>query len=235
MNDTPVADGRDLTVQGLEDPFGDDPNGNAEFLAFGDGESYQQEQMSAHRPKYGGGSMRAGSAVPVTPSGWLQAAAMSLTSTSPHDVRGPLLMLMQWQKHSEARTCHDYGVRYLTIWCGRVKQRPRREVIEAAVADALALVYWGRERHGGKRLHLPTVEQRRVELKVDKGRYAMYRSLMESVYSLRLREARLRFRIITHHRPTRNTDYRARGIKNSSLWIKSHAAPGPVILINVGS
>jgi hypothetical protein len=104
--------------------------------------------------------------------------------------------------------------------------RPRPAVIEAATVDALALVFWGRCRRG-----MPTIEDRRVELHVDKGRYAEYRALMERVFKRRLSEAATRYKTISHYHPALHTDSRANGFAGSSQWLKAHEKPGAILTL----
>jgi hypothetical protein len=230
--DTPVAEGRELTIPGLDDPDSDHPDGDVEFLAFGDADDFRPERMDAFRctTHTAAGNLSyhadrpAGAHIPSTSSGWVQAASLSFLSASPYDVRSPMLALMRWQQESAMQPCLTYGVHYLSTWCQRASQRPRQEVIEAAVSDALMLVYWGRMKRASKRnpVAIPTVEQRRVTLKVDKGRFERYRNLMETVFLQRLTEARSLYQRASHYQRVQNTDYRAKGFINQSLWIKSH-------------
>jgi hypothetical protein len=230
--DVLVAEGRELTVPGLDDPDPDSPEGQAEFLLFGDADDCRPERMNAFRCATRTASSNlsyhadrpAGAHIPSTGSGWVQAAALSFISSSPHDVRGPVLALIRWQQGSALQPCLTYGVHYLAAWCQRAKQRPRREVIEAAVSDALMLVYWGRMKRSSKRnpVAIPTVEQRRVMLKVDKGRFERYRNLMESVFQQRLAEANARYQCVSHYQRQQNADYRAKGFRNHPLWIEAH-------------
>ena len=92
--------------------------------------------------------------------------------------------------------------------------------------DALALVYWGRCRRG-----MPTIEERRAELRVDKGLYAGYRNLMADVFKRRLSEAATRYKASSYCQPRRNVDYLANGFASSSLWLKAHASPGFVLTL----
>lgn len=237
--DTVAADGRELTVMGLDTPDGNPVEPEPEFLAFADGATFRPEAMAVHScltvTASGNWSYHAdkptGSHLPVTGSEWVQSAALSLTGTSPHDVRPHLLALMQWETGSAIEPCLRYGRAYLRVWCDRMGQRPRPAVIEAAVVDGLALVFWSRFKRGteGSPVSVPTVEERRDELKTDKTRYGEYRALMARVFKRRLSEAATRYKTISHYRPIKNTDYRANGLAGSSLWIEAHNVPSPVI------
>ena len=177
------------------------------------------------------GDTQQGDHVPPQPSEWARAASLGFLRVSRHDVRPHLLALMRWEVGSAIEPCLSYGRRYLRVWCGRMGQRPRPAVIEAATVDALALVFWGRFKRGtdGNPVSVPTVEERRVELNVDKTRFAEYRALMVKVFKRRLSEAATRYKTISHYRPIKNCDYRANGLAGSSLWIESHNMPSPVI------
>ena len=172
------------------------------------------------------GDREAGEHVPAQRSEWRQSAALSLSAVSPHDVRPHLLALMRWEWAGAIEPCLVYGRNYLRVWCGRMRQRPRPAVVEAATLDALALVFWGRSRRG-----MPTIEDRRVELGVDKGRFADYRNLMTTVFKRRLSEAATRYKAVGHYRPVRNTDYRAKGFPDGSLWVDAHAVAGRVLTL----
>ena len=232
--ETVAADGRELTVRGLDTPDGNPVEPEPEFLAFADGAAFRPEAMAVHScltvTASGSWSYHAdkpaGSHIPVTGSDWARSAALSLTGTSPHDVRPHLLALMQCETGSAIEPCLRYGRAYLRAWCSRRGQRPRPAVIAAATLDALALAFWGRRRHG-----MPTIEERRAELRVDKGRYADYRALMVTVFERRLSEATTRYKTISHYRPMKTADYRANGLAGSSLWIKAHAMAGPVLTL----
>lgn len=172
------------------------------------------------------GDAQQGDHVPPQPSEWARAASLGFLRVSRHDVRPHLLALMRWEVGSAIEPCLSYGRRYLRVWCGRMGQRPRPAVIEAATVDALALVFWGRCRRG-----MPTIEDRRVELHVDKGRYAEYRALMERVFKRRLSEAATRYKTISHYQPARHADHRANGYADSSLWLKEHEKPGAILTL----
>lgn len=229
--ETIAADGRELTVRGLDSPDGNPLEPEPEFLAFADGAAFRPEAMAVHScltvTASGSWSYHtdkpAGSHIPVAGSDWVRSAALSFTGASPHDVRPHLLALMQWETGSAIEPCLRYGRAYLRVWCDRMGQRPRPAVIEAATLDALALAFWGRRRHG-----MPTLEERRVELRVDKARYADYRALMVRVFEQRLSEAATRYKTISHYRTIKTTDYRANGFAVSSLWLKANESPGNV-------
>ena len=172
------------------------------------------------------GDGQQGDRVPPQPSEWARAASLGFLRVSRHDVRPHLLALMRWEVGSAIEPCLSYGRRYLRVWCGRMGQRPRPAVIEAATVDALALVFWGRCRRG-----MPTIEDRRVELHVDKGRYAEYRALMERVFKRRLSEAATRYKTISHYHPALHADHRANGFTGSSLWLKVHEMPGAILTL----
>jgi hypothetical protein len=172
------------------------------------------------------GDAPSGDHIPPQRSEWAQAASLSLTGASPYDVRPHLLALMRWEWAGAIEPCLVYGRNYLRVWCGRMRQRPRPAVIEAATLDALALVFWGRSRRG-----MPTIEHRRVELGVDKGRFADYRNLMATVFKRRLSEAATRYKAISHYQRTPTTDYLANGFAGSSLWLKKHEYPGAVLTL----
>ncbi|WP_027484700.1 hypothetical protein [Rhodanobacter sp. OR87] len=232
--ETIAADGRELTVRGLDSPDGNPLEPEPEFLAFADGATFRPEAMAVHScltvTASGSWSYHtdkpAGSHSPVAGSDWVQSASLSFTGTSPHDVRPYLLALMRWEVGAAITPCLRYGQAYLRVWCDRKGQRPRPAVIAAATLDALALAFWGRRRQG-----MPTIEERRVELRVDKGRYADYRALMVTVFEQRLSEAAGRYKAISHYRAIKTTDYRANGLAGSSLWIKAHAMAGPVLTL----
>ncbi len=172
------------------------------------------------------GDGQQGDHVPPQPSEWARAASLGFLRVSRHDVRPHLLALMRWEVGSAIEPCLSYGRRYLRVWCGRMGQRPRPAVIEAATVDALALVFWGRCRRG-----MPTIEERRVELHVDKGHYAEYRALMERVFKRRLSEAATRYKTISHYHPALHADYRANGFAGSPLWLKAHEKPGAILTL----
>lgn len=175
-----------------------------------------------HRAGWRGDGQQ-GDHVPPQPSEWARAASLGFLRVSRHDVRPHLLALMRWEVGTAIEPCLSYGRCYLRVWCSRMRQRPRPAVIEAVTVDALALVFWGRCRRG-----MPTIEERRVELHVDKGRYAEYRALMERVFKRRLSEAATRYRSISYSQPKRNNDYLANGFAGGSLWLKVHQPPGLV-------
>ena len=237
--ETIAADGRDLTVLGLDTTDGNPVEPQPEFLAFAEGATFRPEAMAVYScltvTASGTWSYHTdkptGSHIPATGSDWVQSAALSLTGTSPHDVRPHLLALMRWETGSAIEPCLAYGRAYLRVWCDRMGQRPRPVMIEVAVVDALALVFWGRFKRGtdGNPVSVRTVEERRVELGVDKTRFAEYRALMAKVFKRRLSEAAGRYKTISHYRPIRNCDYRANGFAASALWIKAHNVPSPVI------
>lgn len=237
--ETVAADGRNLTVPGLDTPDSNPVEPETEFLAFAEGAAFRPEAMAVHScltvTASGSWSYHSdkptGSHIPATGSDWVQSAALSLTATAPHDVRPHLLALMRWETGSAIEPCLAYGRRYLRVWCDRMGQRPRPAMIEAAVVDGLALVFWGRFKRGtdGNPVSVPTVEERRVELNVDKTRFAEYRALMVKVFKRRLSEAATRYKTVSHYRPIRNCDYRENGFAGSSLWIEAHNMPSPVI------
>jgi len=193
----------------------------------GEDEEPGAESLTVHTAGVGWrGDTQGGDYTPAKASAWTRSAALSMSAVSPHDVRPHLLALMRWELPEAIEPCLSYGRRYLAIWCGHKRQRPRPAVIEAVVVDALALVFWGRVRKG-----LPTIEERRVELGVDKNRYSAYRDLMVRVYRRRLSEAATRYKTISHYQPAPNTDYRANGFAVSSLWVKEHGYPGAVLTL----
>lgn len=178
-----------------------------------------------HRAGWRGDGQQ-GDHVPPQPSEWARAASLGFLRVSRHDVRPHLLALMRWEVGTAIEPCLSYGRCYLRVWCSRMGQRPRPAVIEAVTVDALALVFWGRCRRG-----MPTIEERRVELHVDKGRYAEYRALMERVFKRRLSEAATRYRAISPPRTMAAADYRANGFAGSSSWLKANATPGNVLTL----
>lgn len=188
----------------------------------GEDEEPGAESLTVHTAGVGWrGDTQGGGYIPERPSAWAPSAALSMLAASPHDVRPHLLALMRWEWAGAIEPCLTYGRNYLRAWCRRKRQRPRPAVIEAATLDALALVFWGRSRRG-----MPTIEDRRTELRVDKGRFAEYRALMADVFKRRLSEAATRYKAISYSQPRRNTDYLANGFAGSSLWITAHESPG---------
>lgn len=185
------------------------------------------ESLTVHTAGTGWrGDKQGGDHIPERASTWAQSAALSMSAVSPHDVRPHLLALMRWERGDAIEPCLAYGRNYLRAWCHRKRQRPRPAVIAAATMDALALVFWGRCRRG-----MPTIEDRRTELRVDKGRFAEYRALMAEVFERRLSEAVTRYKAISYSQPRRNTDYLANGFAGSSLWITAHEHPGLVLTL----
>jgi hypothetical protein len=178
-----------------------------------------------HRAGWRGDGQQ-GDHIPPQASEWARAASLGFLRVSRHDVRPHLLALMRWEVGTAIEPCLSYGRCYLRVWCSRMGQRPRPAVIEAVTVDALALVFWGRCRRG-----MPTIEERRVELHVDKGRYAEYRALMERVFKRRLSEAATRYKTISHYQPALHADYCSNGLAGSSLWLKAHEKPGAILTL----
>lgn len=190
----------------------------------GEDEEPGAETLTVHTAGVGWrGDRQGGDWIPERPSTWTQSAALSMSAVSPHDVRPHLLALMRWERVGAIEPCLAYGRNYLRAWCDRMRQRPRPAVIAAATVDALALVFWGRCKRG-----MPTIEDRRTALRVDKGLYAGYRNLMAAVFRRRLSEAATRYKSISYSQPKRNDDYRANGFAGGSLWLKVHEPPGLV-------
>lgn len=180
------------------------------------------ESLTVHTIRAGWhGDTQGGDYIPAKASAWTRSAALSMSAVSPHDVRPHLLALARWELTGAIEPCLSYGRAYLRAWCSRKRQRPRPAVIEAVALDALTLVFWGRVRKG-----LPTIEERRVELCVDKNRYSAYRDLMARVYRRRLSEAAGRYKLIWIHHVPHRVDYPGNGFSDGSLWIKAHAKPG---------
>jgi len=193
----------------------------------GENEEPGAESLTVHTAGVGWrGDKQGGDHIPERASTWTRSAALSLSAFSPHDVRPHLLALMRWEWAGAIEPCLTYGRNYLRAWCRRKRQRPRPAVIEAATLDALALVFWGRCRRG-----MPTIEDRRTELRVDKGLYAGYRNLMAKVFKRRLSEAATRYKTINHYQPAPKNDYRANGFAVSSLWVRAHGYPGAVLTL----
>lgn len=193
----------------------------------GEDEEPGAESLTLHTSGVGWrGDTQGGDYIPAKASAWTQSAALSVLAVSPYDVRPHLLALARWELPGAIEPCLNYGRAYLRTWCSRKRQRPRPAVIEAVALDALALVFWGRVRKG-----LPTIEERRVELCVDKNRYSAYRDLMARVYRRRLSEAAGRYKLIWIHHVLHRVDYPGNGFSDSSLWIKAHAMAGPVLTL----
>lgn len=193
----------------------------------GENEEPGAESLTVHTSGVGWrGDTQGGDYIPAKASAWTQSAALSVLAVSPYDVRPHLLALARWELAGAIEPCLSYGRAYLRAWCSRKRQRPRPVVIEAVALDALALVFWGRVRKG-----LPTIEERRVELCVDKNRYSAYRDLMARVYRRRLSEAAGRYKLIWIHHVPHRVDYPGNGFSGGSLWIKAHAIAGPVLTL----
>jgi hypothetical protein len=193
----------------------------------GESEEPGAESLTVHTSGDGWrGDAQGGDYIPGMASTWTRSAALSLSAVSLHDVRPHLLALMRWEWAGAIEPCLTYGRNYLRAWCSREGQRPRSAVIEAVVVDALALVFWGRCRRG-----MPTIEDRRAELRVDKGRFAEYRALMVKVFKRRLSESATRYKTISHYQPVPRNDYLANGFAVSSLWVKKHGYPRPVLTL----
>jgi hypothetical protein len=102
------------------------------------------------------------------------------------DVRPHLLRLYCGGVRFNVEPCLRYGTNYLIAWCHRCGLTRRGEILEAAAADALLAVYWGRAR---RKMGRPTIADRTRELHVSPSAYVMVKQVAERAYRMRLAEA----------------------------------------------
>ncbi|UGB39125.1 hypothetical protein [Frateuria soli] len=177
------------------------------------------------------GDKATGEHIPAQPSRWTEAAALSLTATSRHDIRPCLLALVRWQSVGELEPCIAYGRRYLGAWLDRTggRQHPIK-VLEAAATDALAIVCAGRMTRRGKRV---TVAERARELRIGSDTFNRLRKRMVKVYGWRLAEAVRRFKVAHDDLPPRHArQSKVDGFRNRPFWNPANAIPGPIKQIN---
>ncbi len=117
---------------------------------------------------------------------WKEAAALAMMHDGPHDVRPHLLLLHVGQVRSEIAPCVRYGRDYLRAWCERAGEMVRADACEAAAADGLARVYWGRKTRNASRV---TAEDRAQALRMRKAVYLVMVRKVEDAFRMRLAEA----------------------------------------------
>jgi hypothetical protein len=126
-----------------------------------------------------------------------EAAALSFMAASPHDVRPQLLLAMFGEDQAAIARCLRYAVAYLTAWCNASTVTRGEAAIQAAAADALAVMYGARHKrvqgHGTPRRAAPAADDRAKELGMRADAYRALRNVALRMYRRRLQEACERF------------------------------------------
>lgn len=126
-----------------------------------------------------------------------EAAALSFMSRGAHDVRPHILLAMFAQHPGSIATCIAHATRYLRVWVERAGDRMGADVIEAAAADAFAVLYvprQPRQRHGGlhegtpPRLLIPA-DERAKQFGMRANGYRTLRRIALRMFRRRLLEA----------------------------------------------
>lgn len=152
-------------------------------------------------------------------SGWAhhaqydEAATLAYMRSAPADIGPALLLLFHAQDCSQFWRVHLHGFGYLQAWARAHGIPARREVLEYAAGDALA-VLWCR------RAPKPVSERSR-DLHIRSGSYYELRSVAQSMFLGALQDARWRFLTGTIH--TCRSPYSETG---SAPAKSSRAAPG---------
>ncbi|WP_434947483.1 hypothetical protein [Luteimonas sp. SDU82] len=109
----------------------------------------------------------------------------------PGDIRPSLLLLFHAQDGRQFEIIHRYGVGFLSTVCRRRGIRTRREVLELAAGDALAVMWCRRAPE--------SVATRARRLGVRNSQYHALRAAAIAMFSRQLQEARDRFSSGTKH------------------------------------
>jgi hypothetical protein len=145
---------------------------------------------------------------------WKEAATLAYMRQGVGDIRPELLLLYHAQDTCGLPAIQRHGTAYLTAWCSARGRAIRRDVLEHAAGDALAVIWC-------RRAPLP-VSARARELGVRNGTYHELRTVALVMFQTRLHEARVRFASGTIY--TRRIAYSKVG--SSPPRDPSRAAPG---------
>lgn len=143
-----------------------------------------------------------------------EAAALAFMREGRGDIRPELLLLYHAQDTRNLPAIQRHGTAYLAAWCSARGRAIRREVLEHAAGDALAVIWCRRAPFA--------VAARARELGVRNGTYHELRTVALVMFQNRLHEARVRFASGTIY--TRRTAYSKAG--SSPPRGPSRAAPG---------
>ena len=142
-----------------------------------------------------------------------EAAALSFMAASPHDVRPAILLAMFGEDPSALAQCLRYAVAYLAAWCNASGVTRGEVAIQAAAADALAVLYGARRKRvtgqGTPRRTAPAADDRARELGLRAEAYRSLRGVAMRMFRRRLQEACERFH--TGRIPTYELSYSAIG------------------------
>lgn len=137
-----------------------------------------------------------------------EAGALSFMAAGPHDVRPYLLLAMFGQDQAAILRCHRYAIAYLQAWCHASGVMRGEAAIQAAAADALAVMYGARHKRvagqGTPGRTAPAADDRARSLGLRAGCYRELRNVALRMYRRRLQEACVAFhsgRITTHELP----------------------------------
>jgi hypothetical protein len=152
-----------------------------------------------------------------TPDASQRGLALALMRRGPYDVRPGLLALVRFAMPGELEEIMRYGAGYVQSWAALAGRTYAGDVLQAAAADALAIVLAGRESRAPRknprhthplgRLKRPvrvSLAVRAKALHIDVAVYRELRKVALSAFTRRLREATARYRVADNYRPVAN-------------------------------